>query len=68
MFAGTLSTSSPPERRSSAAASSFSGRRAETVTPYPSSPSARAIASPIPLEPPVIMAAFSANVSSFGAL
>ena len=40
-----------------AAASSLSGRRAATVSPYPSDPSRSAIARPIPLEAPVTMAA-----------
>ena len=59
--AATACTSIPSERRSAAAASSLSGRRAATVTPYPSSPSARAIAKPMPLEPPVTSAARSAT-------
>src|SRR5215208_796648 len=64
MFAGIALTSRPAPRSSSAAASSFSGRRAETVSPYPSSPSALAIASPIPLDPPVMSAARSATTIS----
>ena len=40
--------------------SSFSGRRAATVSPWPSSPSMCAIASPMPLEAPVTRAARSA--------
>jgi len=53
----------PAERSSSAAASSFSGRRAETVIACPSSPKALAIARPMPLEPPVTSAALSATSS-----
>jgi hypothetical protein len=53
-------TSKPSSRSPAAAESSFSGRRAATVSAWPSSPSIRAIASPIPLEPPVTMAARSA--------
>src|SRR5438270_3250825 len=44
---------------SSAAAFTFSGRRETSVSPYPSSRSARAIARPIPEEPPVTRAARS---------
>src|SRR3954471_1186830 len=57
MLPATCSTSCPAARSLCAASASFSGRRAATVSPYPSSPSAPAMASPIPLDAPVTMAA-----------
>src|SRR6478752_10498411 len=57
----TAWTSRPSPASSAAAASSFSGRRAAIVTAWPSSPSSRAIASPIPLDAPVTIAARSAT-------
>ena len=44
------------------------GAAPQTVTPYPSSPSARAIANPMPLEPPVTSAARSATSAPLVAL
>src|SRR5436190_1790670 len=52
--------SKPSPLSSSAAASSLSGRRAASVSPYPCCPSMRAMASPIPLDAPVTIAARSA--------
>ena len=59
MLPATSSTSKPASRSVAAASASFSGRRAASVRPYPSSPSMRAIANPIPLEAPVTRAARS---------
>src|SRR3954453_8088346 len=64
MLAGTASTSSPSSRSVWTAASSLSGRLADTVGVYPSCPSARAMAWPMPLEPPVTSAERPAMSSS----
>src|SRR3954451_23683909 len=56
----TACTSRPACSRPVAACSSFSGRRAASVTAWPSSPSSRAIASPMPLDAPVTIAARAA--------
>src|SRR4051812_5778381 len=60
MFPGAAVTSMPSSFSVLTASSSLSGRRPFTVSAYPRSfPSMRAIAKPIPDEPPVISAARS---------
>ncbi len=55
--AATPWTSRPSPANCATAPSSFSARRAAIVTVWPSSPSTLAIASPMPLEAPVTIAA-----------
>src|SRR5829696_4708775 len=69
MLPATSSTSKPASRSRVTASASFSGRRAATVSPWPSSPSMRAIARPMPLDAPVTRAARSGMVRGpFGRL